>query len=184
MGVMGQPTVNDILNELWVHPDNAEWTPKIGKIALSRIKDWMNSNDIEVLGFVCSTIDGRRFQIEPELSLQEYVDFYQLYYGRCLRESPGWDLVNVIASLWRQSGVPRSVLEGWKKWLAEQYRDGSEEVRKCIIQATLEHLLEQKHFRKSFEDWKKDPVLRHAYEEALLWHEGGGETPLGRPPLI
>jgi len=190
---MGAPTLAGILNLLWDQPANAEWKPKVSAVALAQIKDWMTSPDIEVLGLVCSTINERRFRIEPELSLEEYVDFYKLYYGRCMRENPdgkwsdsrwsaGATLVNLIASMWRHDGVPRSVLEGWKHWLAEQYRNGSEDIRTCIVQATLEHLLEQEHFREFFADWKKDPVLKHAYDEASLWHQGGGDTPLGKPP--
>jgi len=192
---MREPTVAEILNELWIHPDNAEWTPKVGMIALSKVKEWMKSSDMEVLGLVYCTISEERFQIEPEMTVDEYVDFLKLYFSRCFSESPdgnwsdsrwsaGWDLVNVISSMWRDGGVPRSVMDGWKNWLADLYRDGSQEVRVCIIQATLEHLLEQKHFREFFEDWRKDPVLKVAYEEALLWHQGGGKTPLGEPPFI
>ena len=73
-------------------------------------------------------------------------------------------------------------MDGWKNWLADLYKGSPEEIRTCIVQATLEHLLEQKHFREFFADWKNDPVLRRAYEEALLWHQGVGKTWLGSPP--
>jgi hypothetical protein len=193
--IMAGITVDEILDELWIHPPDAEWTPKVKTISRAQVREWMKSNDMEVLGLVCSTITERRFSIEPDLDLDDYVGFYQRYYGRCLRESPdgdwsdsrwsaGWDLVNVLSSMARHNSVPASVMDGWKKWLADLYHNGSEEIRTCIVQATLEHLLEQKHFRKFFADWRNDPVLKVAYEEALLWHEGGGSTPLGRPPLI
>jgi hypothetical protein len=71
-------------------------------------------------------------------------------------------------------------MEDWKLWLANIYRRGSEDVRTCIVTATLEHLLEQGAFRKFFADWVKDPILRKAYEEALEWYAGGGRTPLGK----
>jgi hypothetical protein len=60
-------------------------------------------------------------------------------------------------------------MDGWKKRLADLDQEGSPEIRTCVVQATLEHLLEQRHFRKYFSDWKKDPILRMAYEEAFLW---------------
>jgi len=192
---MPQVTVDEILDLLWIHPDNAEWTPKTGSISLEHIKLWMGSSDIEVLGLANVTIFERRFVIEPELALEDYVAFSKHYYGRCFRESPdgdwsdsrwtaGDDLVNLLSSLWRDDSVPRSVLDGWRKWLADLYKESPQEIRMCIVQATLEHLLEQKHFRKFFSDWKNDPVLKAAYDEALLWYAGGGRTPLGKRPLI
>jgi hypothetical protein len=75
-------------------------------------------------------------------------------------------------------------MEDWKHWLADIYKRGSNDVRKCIIQATLEHLLEQGAFRRFFDDWIRDPVLRKAYEEALEWYEGGGRTRLGKTPEV
>jgi hypothetical protein len=192
---MPQVTVDEILNQLWIHPDNAEWTPKTDVIPLEQVKRWMASSDIEVLGLAHATVFERRFRIEPELTLDDYVAFFKHYYGRCFRESPdgewsdsrwtaGYELVSVLSSLWKHPTVPRSVMDGWKKWLADLYKESSQEIRTCIVQATLEHLLEQKDFRKYFSDWRNDSVLRAAYEEALLWHKGGGKTPLGKPPSV
>ena|SRR5215469_5297158 len=75
-------------------------------------------------------------------------------------------------------------MENWKRWLGDIYKRGSEEVRTCIVQATLEHLREQGAFRRFFADWVKDPPLRKAYEEALEWYERGGRTPLGKSPRV
>ena len=75
-------------------------------------------------------------------------------------------------------------MEEWKRWLADIYKRGSEEVRTCIINATLEHLLEKGALRKFFADWVKDPILRPAYEQALLWHAGGRRTLLGKSPTV
>jgi hypothetical protein len=75
-------------------------------------------------------------------------------------------------------------MEEWKQWLADIYKRGSDDVRKCVVTATLEHLLEQGDFRRFLTDWVKDPVLRKAYEEALEWYEGGGRTPIGKSPRV
>jgi len=72
------------------------------------------------------------------------------------------------------------VLEDLKNWLGELYKNGDETIRKCIVQASLEHLFEQKPIRKFFSAWRNDAVLRVAYEEACLWPDGGGRTPLGK----
>jgi len=125
------------------------------------------------------------------------LDYVMEYFGRCLRENPdgewsdsrysaGGTLVNIFAGLWRDSSVPREALQELKAWLGGLYKEGSEEVRTCIVQATLEHLFEQKEIRDLFSDWMNDPVLAIAHSEASEWYQGGGSTPLGKglsPPL-
>lgn len=180
---------------LWNHPENAEWTPKISAIPGELFRQWMASDDMEIIGFIYSQLGDHRFSVEPSLSPDEYLKFVRRYYERCFFESPdgewsgsrysaGWDLVNVLAFQWDNSEIPRSVMEEWKRWLADIYKRGSEEVRTCIINATLEHLLEKGALRKFFADWLKDPILRPAYEQALLWHAGGGRTLLGKSPTV
>jgi hypothetical protein len=155
----------------------------------------MASDDMEILGFVYSMLDDNRFSVEPQLSLEEYLKFVRHYYERCFIENPegewsdsrwsvGRDLVNVLAFQWNSPDVPKSVMEDWKQWLSDVYKRGSDELQNCIVQATLEHLLEQGVFRRFFDDWLKDPVLRKAYEHALEWYAGGGRTPLGKSPSV
>lgn len=190
-----EASLAQIIDMLWNHPENAEWTPKVEVIPGDAFRQWMASEDIEVLGFVYSMLGDHRLSVEPELTLGEYLKFVRHYYERCFEENPdgewsdsrysaGWDLVNVLAFQWNSPDVPKSVMVGWEVWLAELYKRGSKEIRTCIVHATLEHLLEQGAFRKFFADWAKDPILRNAYEEALLWYAGGGRTPLGKSPAV
>lgn len=51
-------------------------------------RQWMASDDMEILGFVYSMFGDSRFRAEPGLSLDEYVKFVRLYYERCFTESP------------------------------------------------------------------------------------------------
>jgi hypothetical protein len=187
--------LNEIIDMLWVHSENAEWKLKTGTIPGADFRQWMASDDMEVLGYTYHLLGDHRFHVEPELSLDEYLEFVRRYYKRCFLESPdgewsdsrysaGWDLASVLAFQWSNPDVPKSVMEDWKQWLANIYKRGSDDVRRCIVTATLEHLLEQGSFRGFFADWLKDPVLRKAYEEALAWYEGGGRTPLGKSPDV
>lgn len=188
----GNDALREIITRYWVTPEFAEWSPKTDVISLADLRDWMASADIEIIGFAHSMVDDARFRIEPALTVEEYVDFVKSYYERCLRENPdgewsdsrysaGWDLVNIFGSLWRDPEVPRPMLGDLKSMLARLYREGDETIRTCIVQATLEHLVEQRPIREFFADWKNDSVLRVAYEEACLWPDGGGNTPLGKP---
>lgn len=185
-------SLQEIISRLWTTPEYAEWTPKTDVIALSDVQRWVASSDIEILGLTYSLLSDRRFRIEPPIPLSEYIRFIKHYYSRCLRENPDgeWsdsrhsalsDLVNVFASLWRDSSVPRPVLDDLKMWLAQLYKEGDADIRICIVQATLEHLLEQEPMREFFADWKNDEMLAVAYEEASEWYKGGGSSPLGKP---
>jgi hypothetical protein len=188
-------SLQEILGQLWNTPANAEWTPKTDVVALSDIQRWMQSGDIETLGFIHALLSERRFRVEPAITVAEYVHFTKHYYERCMRENPegdwstpryiaGGELVNIFASLWRDSSVPRPVLEDLKVWLARLYKEGDSAIRTCVVQATLEHLFEQKPIREFFADWLNDEVLAVAHAEASEWYKGGGSSPLGKPPLV
>jgi hypothetical protein len=188
-------SLQEIISRLWNTPENAEWTPKTDVVALGDIQRWMNSSDIETLAFTHDLLSERRFRIEPAISITEYIRFTKQYYERCLRENPdgdwsapryiaGGEIVNIFASLWRDSSVPRSVLEDLKAWLAQLYREGDPGLRTCIVQATLEHLFEQEQIRGFFADWLNDEVLTAAHREASEWYKGGGSSPLGKPSFL
>jgi hypothetical protein len=188
-------TLQQIIGRLWIAPENAEWTPKTDVVPLEDIREWMKSSDIEILGFTHSLIHNGRFRIDPPITPAEYTDFVRHYFERCLHENPdgewsdsrysaGMDLVNIFVSLWKDERVPRAIVDELKQWLGQLYKDGDDEIRTCIVHATLEHLLEQRPLRKFFSDWDKDPVLRVAYRQALEWYQGSGRSPLGKPPFV
>ena len=187
-------SLQEIIDRLFVAPEQAEWTPKIDSVPLVDVRRWIASDDIEILGFTYSLLHDGRFRIDPPISLEEYLAFTKRYYERCFLENPDreWsdsrftaatDLVNLFASLWRDPEVPRSVPCELKTWIEDLYKRGDPDFRDCLIQATLEHLFEQEQIREFFADWKNDPVLALAYEEACEWYKGGGRTGLGRPPF-
>jgi hypothetical protein len=168
--------------------------PPTTPVSLDRLRRWMASPDIRVLGAAYVFLDDPRHsaRIDPPLDFEEDYEFTKKYYERCFRENPegdwtnnryeaGWDLVNWFAALWKDRSVPRPALSGLKQWLADLYRDGDAGLRRCLVDATLEHLFEQPQVRKFFDDWKGDPVLTVAHAEALAWVKGGGKTPLGKP---
>jgi hypothetical protein len=181
-------TLASLIERLWDASENAEWKPKTAVLPLLELKEWMTSDDLEVLGFVNAQIHDRRFSIEPALPIFDYVQWVKHYYGRCFRENPdgewsassyssGWDFVGVFISLWDNVTVPRTHLLELKEWLADVYRAADDKLRTCIVHASLEHLCERKPIRKYFSDWLKDPILAPAYKEACLWDR---KTPLSR----
>jgi hypothetical protein len=185
-------SLQEIIDKLWIAPERAEWTPRTDVVALSDVQRWISSSDIEILGFTYALLSDQRFRIEPPILLDDYVKFVKHYYERCFRENPdrewsdsrfsaGTDLVGVFADLWRDSSVPRSVLDDLKAWLGRLYKEGDPDLRISIVQATLEHLFEQEQIREFFSDWRDDETLAVAHEEASEWYKGGEHSPLGKP---
>ena len=161
-----------------------------------KVKAWMQSEDLEVLGAVYRLIMDKRFyfRIAPPLTIKDYVLFVSHYFGRCFREIPkesvvykwahsrhaaGCELAGWFASLWFDDGVPRILLLEIKNWLASFYKDGDEEIRSCIVTATLKPLFEEKKIAKFFADWRKDVILRRGYDEALKNSKGHLQQPAG-----
>jgi hypothetical protein len=60
---------------------------------------------------------------------------------------------------------------------------GDSEIRTCIVQATLEHLFENREVAEYSSDWKEHPVLSTAYREAMEWSILAAEVRFGCNPL-
>lgn len=181
------------LNEIVAAMGDSE-SPPTTPIPREKVLRWMQSDDIEALGAVYALMADQRHhqRVDPPVLLSDSHLFLMRYYERCFLENPdgrwsssryeaGWDVVNWFASLWDDRDVPRELLHELKQWLAKLYKNGDEALRTCLVTATLEHLFERREIAKYFEDWKKDLLLKQAYEDALLWPEKGGDSPLGKP---
>jgi hypothetical protein len=163
------------------------------RVAQEQLKEWMKSDEVQALGAIYYLIFDKRYypRIEPALSFEDYKSFLLPYYDRCFREDPqvdwastrytaGWDLVGWFMGLWRDGSVPRKSLEEIKRWMADIYRNGDEQVRNCLVTATLEHLFEDRKVAKFFIDWRGDPILKQGYSDALAWSAEGSSSPFGR----
>src|SRR5882724_11867788 len=114
-------TLEEAIEFLFEHPDDAEWRPKRETISLDYVNSWMQSSDIELLGFAHYIFKDKRFSVEPALAVEEYVKFSKHYFGRCFRENPdgewshsnysaGASLCLMFVHLWDDQDVPRSIL--------------------------------------------------------------------------
>ena len=159
--------------------------PPTNPVAQERVKRWMKSNDIDVLGATYAFItDPKHYpRIEPPLAFADYYPFVIRYVERCLRENPdgewadsrylaGHSLVAWFVKFWDDPEVPRHSLHDMKRWLGGLYKAGDEELRICIVTGILEHLFERPDISDYFRDWKKDGVLEVAYKQAMKWNAG------------
>lgn len=160
-------------------------------LAREDVERWSLSNDIDTLGALCSLLDHPKFRerIQPPLSFEKHQALLLKYWERCLLENPrgewtdsryeaGWNLARWFSAIWTNKAVPRQRLLEIKHLLANIYKQGHSEVRACIINATLEHLFEDRAIAMYFKDWEQDPVLATAFEQAMLWPKKGGTSPL------
>jgi len=158
---------------------------RVSTIPLEKLKCWMESRDIEVLGAVASFISDARYftRIKPPIRFDDTHTFLLRYFKRCLLENPdgewadsrysaGRDVYLWFVSLWNKKNTRSVVFDDYKALLASLYRTGDAELRTCIVTATLEHLFETSSIRKFFADWKEDPILKQAYDEAAEWTSG------------
>ena len=191
---MNHPSLDLVLAELGMS-DKLAGTSAERIVAKKRLLQRMNDPNIEILGIVYSFIldTSCAQRIEPALEFDDYHHFLLRYYERCFRENPesawadsrysaGSDLVNWFGKVWHDKQLPRFAIDELKEMIGRLYKEGDRELRTCITTATLEHLFEQAQIRKYFADWRKDPVLSNAYNEAVEWVRSGGDSPLGKSP--
>jgi hypothetical protein len=163
--------------------------PKTGKIDKACVMEWADSADINVLGVLYGYLSNASYfeRVTPSLRPQEFLQFSLKYFARCIIENASskyadsryeatWELVSVFLSFWNSD--ERVHCSTIKSWLAEQYKHGDDEVRRSLVDGTLEHLFENAEAREFFFDWKKDQALAIAYEEANEWVKKGGKSPL------
>jgi hypothetical protein len=161
-----------------------------GALSGAAIRRAAASDDIETLGALCHLLDKAAFRerIEPPLSFDEHHALFLRFYERCLLEDPGgewsgsryeagWSLAAWSKALWHDAAVPRAKLLEIKRLLARLYKLGDGDVRICIVNATLEHLFEDRRITRWFKDWNEDAALAQAFADASLWSGKGGASP-------
>lgn len=166
--------------------------PRSTPIARELVKEWMASGDLDALGAVHAILQTPQYskRIAPPIDEDERRCFVMHYLERCLKENPdtdwastryeaGWELASWFSDLWNDP-VARAFCAEIKSKLAALYRSGDDALRRCLVDAALEHLFERREIAAFFADWKSDPVLASAYREALLWSEKGGTSDLHR----
>lgn len=162
-------------------------------ISDSQVRNWMRSEDADILGatyaFLSNAAQVQR--VSPPLPFEEVFHFMLRYYEFCFRNDPksrwansrysaGWDLAGWFSQMWDQE-ENKKYIHQVKSFLERLFVTGTPELRRCIEHSVIEHLFEREPIRKFFEDWAHNPQLRPAYDEAKLWIERGGRSPLTEP---
>ena len=176
---MSDTDLSEVIEEFGLHEQ-----PKESAIPKEKVLSWMNSDDPEVLGALYSFVTEPRqaARVTPPLTFDEYWNFVSRYFSRCFRENPngewahsryeaGWDLASWFTSVWKDDAIAGDAKNDIKKWIGDQYVSGSPDLRRCIVDATLEHIFEDTSVARFFDDWRSDQILSTAYREAAQWNE-------------
>jgi hypothetical protein len=161
-------------------------TSMTSRIHRSKVLEWAQSTDIETLGALYTYLMEPRYseRIHPHLNFEHYANFVLPYLERCIVENPEgeWSLSNYEAGYeyarwfrgaWIDTEVPRDHIELLTNHLATLYMNGNSSQRRCVVDAVLEHLFEDKKIVSAFSAWASDKALSVAYSEALMWAKGG-----------
>lgn len=84
-------------------------------------------------------------------------------------------MANWILSLQADKRINKKELDGTmteiRNMLETLYVKGDEELRDCLVTATLEHIFTHKKIMHHFKSWKSDAVLGEAYRLSCMYSE-------------
>lgn len=183
---MNRPTdISKIVEALHSHDEKNEIVP------VEQLREWMHRPEIEVQAAIYDLVTSaeRLKKVVPDMKFEDHLAFMPSFLSRCIIEDPDseialsrWEaameLMGWFGSLWDNSSVNKSVLSGVKDQIRKLYLQGDADVRKAVVQGTLEHLFENASIRDFFADWLDDPTLQRAFQAAAEWSKFGGHTPV------
>ncbi|MCE5198856.1 MAG: hypothetical protein ABFD54_00280 [Armatimonadota bacterium] len=152
-------------------------------IPLDDVRSWMHHDSIDVIGAVADIVTYLPYyeRVRPPLPQEELEAFLFKYYERCLREDPKSEWAASRYAVGQEitgwfTAVPKSedthlqtFLLRMKHWMSQLYLAADSEVRNAIVTGALEHILEEPRWREFFLDWRNDPNLSEAYDQAIEW---------------
>jgi len=152
-----------------------------GPIARDDVRRWIDSGDLLTWSAVYELTDHAWSRIEPEIALEEQIDFMRRYLLRCIEENPApgehlhggfeaaWELAACMKH-WRTLGNKAAAhVRGITLELEKMYRRSEPVTQNRILCGVLEHAFEDPALRPYFAGWDRDGELRDAYRLAAEW---------------
>ncbi len=161
-------------------------SPNIDKLERIVVLGWMQSQDINTLGAIYSLLLKRVYtsRIEPPLAFEDYKDLFLRFFERCITEdsavaydldsfvlsryTAAHDFTRWFISVYQDNQISRHQSDEIKNWLRKLYIHGSSAVKLSIETGILEHLFAVEQIKRDFSDWNSDPLLKSAYQSALM----------------
>jgi hypothetical protein len=150
-----------------------------GTIPRAIYERWIRG-DLRTRARVYALTASQWSRIHPEPAEAEHCRFMADYLLECLLQNPegddflhrGFEAASEMAAwLKHLAKIPDGnvVLTDVASRLAVAYTAADSTTRNRIETGTLEHALESPAVRRFFDSWATDPILRDAYEHALVW---------------
>ncbi len=154
-------------------------------IKKATVAHWLRSLDLDVLGVVIHAISNHWSRIEPRPTRTEF--------GKALLRALEVSLESDVEPLTDLGMDVHSAARSFDAWIRECHRDkegdqeaahclqwgirviaklyrgGSRRVRLRLVTLLLEHLFEDEGLAALFESWRRDKVLRRAFDQAMEW---------------
>ena len=145
------------------------------------VRRWIDSGDLLTWSAVYTVIEQARSRIQPEIPMEEQVDFMRRYLVRCIDENPtpgehlhggyeaAWELAGCMKHWRGLGGRAAAAVRGIAVELEKLYRRADSATQNRILCGVLEHVFEDPALRPYFVGWDRDSDLREAYRLALEW---------------
>jgi len=157
-------------------------------IARDDVRRWIDSGDLLTWSAVFTLTEEAWARIQPEIPIEEQVDFMRRYLLRCIDENPtpgehlhggyeaAWELAGCMKHWRRLGGRAATAVRGIAVELEKLYRRTDPATRNRILCGVLEHVFEDPALRPYFTNWDRDAELREVYKLAMEWGAAHEET--------
>jgi hypothetical protein len=178
------------MSEAQIAIDVVEFIHGERQLERAELRRWLRATDPDVLGAVYRAVSYHWGRIKP--------GFTRMQYARLLNRFVAATLVRPGKTVYAMT--PSEVIRTYCGFLLECYRSSDEEavkcmqfsvralgglyrratprMRRCIVDAGIEHLFEESGMRAHFDYWRRDRVLSRGYREALDWAQAQPPAPL------
>ena len=157
-------------------------------IARDDVRRWIDSGDLLTWSAVFTLTEEAWSRIQPEIPIEEQVDFMRRYLLRCIDENPppgehlhggyeaAWELAGSMKHWRTLGGRAAAAVRSIAVELEKLYRRADSATQNRILCGVLEHAFEDPALRPYFANWDRDPELRDAYRLAVEWGAAHEET--------
>jgi hypothetical protein len=157
-------------------------------IARDDVRRWIDSGDLLTWSAVFTLTEDAWSRIQPEIPIEEQVDFMRRYLLRCIDENPSpgehlhggyeaaWELAGSMKHWRTLGGRAAAAVRSIAVELEKLYRRADSATQNRILCGVLEHAFEDPALRPYFANWDRDPELREAYRLAVEWGAAHEET--------
>jgi hypothetical protein len=153
------------------------------RFSWGEVSSWIESDDIELMGAAFEALMSREPVVDGDVDHACAERFLVRYLVAALEGRAdsaevfaiqpyiaGHELARIYKH-WRSRTRAPDVLKHARDELSRLYVTGDDAQKRRVVDGALEHIFESVPCRADFDEWKADPALAKAIEEAMEWAE-------------